>query len=107
VSSNPPKSDISISLLSSTSTASAVGSSVSPVLTDVGDSESAGAAVGVDEPSPVGESVPPAAVGDSDSESAGGAVGVGESSPVGKNAGFFVGIVVVSFPPPSLSGVGL
>ena len=93
MSSNPPKSDISISLLSSTSTAFAVGSSVSPAY--VGDSESAGRAVGVDESSPVGESVSPAAVGDD------------ESSPTGENAGFFVGILVASVPPPSASDVGL
>lgn len=80
-----------------------MGSSVSTA--DVGDSESAGRAVGVDESSLVGESVSPAAVGDS--ESAGGAVGVDESSPTGGNAGFFVGIFVASVPPPSASDVGL
>ena len=125
MSSNAPKSDIcTFPRVSTTSSASTVGSGVSSA-TDVGDSESVssiddgflvGADMGV-----VGLGDSPAIfVGDSDSDgdfvssiddgfSAGAYVGVYESSleEAGAFDGFFVGVSVVSFPPPSSTDVGL
>lgn len=124
MSSNEPKSDIcTFPRVSTTSSASTVGSGVLSA-TDVGDSESVssiddGFLVGADMGVGLGDS-PATFVGDSDSDgdfvssiddgfSAGAYVGVYESSSeeAGAFDGFFVGVSVVSFPPPSSTDVGL